>query len=195
MTEKLIERTVDLMIEEQLVLEKKKEDYVYTLTCMLESIITLTTIVILSFFFKNTIHTIGFLWFFFFLRKRTGGYHAETFFGCFLSTVIIYIGLVPVCRIFLQYPMLRWMMLIVTCCVIFVIGGVNHPNMNMDKEEFESAKNSARLALILEIMIIGFFKWLHTAEIFVTYLSVAVLLCGILLCVAKMIGQEVKKDE
>lgn len=191
MVDKLIHSLVELMLKEHLIDKGKQDDYVYALTCMTESIVTIGVILIISCFFDNIIPTISFLFFFFALRKRSGGYHARTFAGCFVGSICAYIAVVALCLIPSFSKWLQWILLFASGMLILILGAVNHPNMNMNQDEFKSTKNSTRLIAILETGIILFLAWLEGNNMVISYMSAAVILCGILLGLAKILRQEV----
>lgn len=191
MVDKLVNKIVDLLISEQFITTDSQEEYVYSLTCVLESVITNGTIFLISLITSNTIQTACFLLFFYTLRKRTGGYHAKTFYGCYFTTIGIWLAVTGICKSITHFTYLQWILLTVFGSIILVIGTVNHPNMNMSPEEVSAAKLSARMVLILELCIICFLKWLKADAILLSYLSVAIILCGILQGIAKLLGQEV----
>lgn len=71
MVEKKIDSLVKTMVEYNLINEEQKENYVYALTCFIEMSITVGSILLVSIFLRNFVPTVGFLLFFFSLRKRT----------------------------------------------------------------------------------------------------------------------------
>lgn len=194
MMENWVNHLVENMIKEQIIKETEKENYIYTITCLTESVVVIGSILLISFFLGNMISTIGFLVFFFSLRKRTGGYHAKTFFRCYLATLITYGLVVILCQRVSFYNRIHWLLLILAGMVIVIIGSVNHPNIHWEKDEFREAKKAARWLLLLELCILAFLKYLNADAILIRYLSTAVILCGTLLLVAKLIRQEVKID-
>lgn len=87
MIERLAYMMTDQMEEENLLVKEMKDEYVYALINIMERGITLASIFCVSLFFKQIISMGFFLIFFLSLRKRTGGYHAEKFWQCYLETV------------------------------------------------------------------------------------------------------------
>ena len=74
---------------------------------------------------------------------------------------------------------------------ISVVGTVNHPNMGMDDEELRGSKKSARLVLLIEIFIVMFMEWININLNIVSYFIWGIILCAVLLLVAKIQKQEV----
>ena len=82
MVEKLAINLVDQMLENKMIVEQQKEHYIYSLILQIERIITLRiitlgTILIISYFEDNLILTVLFLIFFLTLRARTGGFQCK----------------------------------------------------------------------------------------------------------------------
>lgn len=75
--------------------------------------------------------------------------------------------------------------------LICIMGTINHPNMDMSKSELQESKKSARLVVIIEAMLIAVLAYLKTDILYIGYMSVAVILCAFLMCLAKIIKQEV----
>lgn len=88
---------------------------------------------------------------FYLLRSRTSGFHASSFGGCFILsmlTEIFFLGILP--RIWNE--VVATALLIVSIFSIFILAPYNHPNMDLSSEELvECAKSAKRrlLALIL----------------------------------------------
>lgn len=77
MVEKLAINLVDQMLENKMIVEQQKEHYIYSLILQIERIITLGTILIISYFEDNLILTVLFLIFFLTLRARTDGFQCK----------------------------------------------------------------------------------------------------------------------
>lgn len=79
MIEKMAMGLVDQMAEEKMIDKEAEEYYVYTLVSLMEKFITIGTILLISVLIEKLVPTAFFLLFFLSLRKRTGGYHMNTF--------------------------------------------------------------------------------------------------------------------
>lgn len=144
---------------------------------------------------KMLIPTLFFLVFFLSLRKRTGGYHLNSFGQCYVGTVAAYIIILGITPILVNYPKLLLGMLFPAICVIKLIGTVNHPNMHMNDEELAESNKAAGIMVVLEGFIIYFFALIRADMVYICYMSAAIILCAVLLCAAKILKQEVKKNE
>ena len=192
MIEKMALNLVSQMESKKMIDKADREHYEYALITMAEHIITVGTILLIGLVFYQFIQTICFLVFFLSLRKRTGGDHADKFWQCYLMTVIIYIAIIQAAVVLSENPVTMYVMLSFAVLVIEVIGTVNHPNMDMDKDELLESKKVARLCVLMETSVIAVLIALKINALYVSYMSLAVILCASLLCVAKVIKQEVK---
>lgn len=192
MIEKLVLNLVNQMETKKMIDKADSEHYEYALITMTEYIIMVVTMLLIGAFFHQLIPTICFLVFFLSLRKRTGGYHADKFWQCYLVTVIIYVAIIQVAAVLSENPIAVYVLLSIATLVIGTIGTVNHPNMDMDKDELRESKKAARLCVLMEVSAIAALIALNFNVLYVSYMSLAVILCASLLCVAKVMRQEVK---
>lgn len=98
-----------------------------------------------------------------------------------------------------KYAVLERLVLVLfTVCsyvCILIIGTVNHPNMDMSKEELNASKTSSRLLVSMLIMLVGFLWWIEANMEIIVYMCLAIILCASLLIIAKIVKQEVRVDE
>lgn len=193
MLEKMLCKVVNQMEAEQIIDYELREHYIYALVTMVERWITVGSILIISFISKNFIPTIFFLISFFSLRKRTGGYHAEKFWQCYIGTVVTYILVILICPILNDNRNVMYILVLLAAIIISIIGTVNHPNIAMNEMELKESKKTARLIIALECLLVYVFVKLNINGICVCYMSVAIILCAVLLCIAKLLRQEVTK--
>lgn len=193
MIEKVVLKLVNLMETKKIIEKTDIEYYEYALVSMAERIIAVGTMLIIGMLFKQFVPTIIFLVFFLSLRKRTGGYHADKFWQCYLVTIITYVGVIQVAAAFSKKNFIvMYVLLILAVLVIEAIGTVNHPNIDLDKGELRESKRAARLLVLMEAAIVAAMVALGANRLYVSYMSIAIILCSSLMCLAKILKQEVK---
>lgn len=194
MVEKLAVNLVNQMLENQMIGNSQKENYIYSLIVLMERIITVGTILVISLFIKNLIPTVFFLIFFLSLRARTGGFHCNTFRQCYIGTTVTYVLIVILTNFWVyQWKLLLWILLL-AIATILVIGTVNHPNIRMNALELSESKKAARILVILQGSVIYFFVFLKSDMLYIYYMSIAIILCATLLCLSKILKQEVYEN-
>ena len=191
MIEKMALKIVNQMEMEKIISKSRCEYYEYALISMVEHAITVGTMLLLGLVFTQFLPTICFMFFFFSLRKRTGGFHANKFWQCYLGTVITYIVVMRIVPVICIKQTEMYGILFFAVVLICIIGTINHPNIDMSKSELRESKKAARLIVLMEVMIIAVLVYLKVDILYIGYMSVAIILCAILMCLAKLIKQEV----
>ncbi len=192
MVEQMVLKVVDQMEAKSIIEKNNREYYEYVLITMAEHIIAVGTMLIISMLFQQFAPTVVFLVFFLSLRKRTGGYHADKFWQCYLMTIITYIGVMQIAKVLAEKYYLMYSLLLIAVLIIEVIGTVNHPNIDLAEDELQEIKKAARLLVLIEVGIIAVLIALRLDRLYVSYMSIAIILCSSLMCLAKIIKQEVK---
>lgn len=91
MAERGIRSIVGLLLKNDLITKAEYEEFVYVLLGDFESVMVVISILTLGVISRRIIPTISFLLCFFSLRKRTGGYHLNTYAGCYICTLCLYL--------------------------------------------------------------------------------------------------------
>jgi len=195
MIEKMAYDLIGQMTEARIINKDMEERYVYVFICWTEKFITVGSIILLSLLFHKLLPTIFFLVFFLELRKRTGGYHMDKFYKCYLVSIVSYFIIVIISEKLSEHP--QWLFAIVALAItgIGLIGTVNHPNMHMTSDELVESKKSARTIVLLEGCIMLGCALLYADMVYISYMAIAVTLCAALLCIEKIFKQEVRENE
>ncbi|RDY30945.1 hypothetical protein CG710_012325 [Lachnotalea glycerini] len=192
MIEKIAKVLVSQMVEEKLIVRNRMDHYIYAFIIISERFITVTTILIISAILQLFIPTLFFLIFFLSLRQRTGGYHADTFGQCYLFTILTYIAIAKGYIFFQNHFVLWTVMVIISDLIVMTIGTLNHPNMQLNLRELKESKKLARLVILLENSVIVILLIVQINPVCVYFMSSAMILCAMLLCLAKILKQEVE---
>lgn len=191
MVEKIALKVVNQMEMQKIINKSNCEYYEYALIAMVENIITVGTMSLLGILLGKIQQTICFLLFFLSLRKRTGGFHADKFWQCYLGTVITFILVIQATPMLCETPSVMYGMLFLAIILIYTMGTINHPNIDMDKNELQASKKVARLMVLIEVLIIAVLVHLKVDILYIGYMSVAIILCALLMCLARIIKQEI----
>lgn len=190
--ERLVLSIVEHMEAENMISNEKHDEYVYALTMMFEKWISLISAFIIGLILGEPVSTLIFTVAFLSLRKRTGGFHAEHFYQCYIASMAAVVLAVCIARFLSQHMILMFLLLVPADIIIGVIGTVNHPNLDLDNEEFRASRKAARWILLVEnvLMIIALFAGI--APVYVNGISAAIIMCATLMGLAKILKQEVK---
>lgn len=195
MAEYMTRILIESLFSYGLIKENDKEIYHYSAQVLIEKIIGLSVILVFSIIWGIVLETILFLFCFSGIRKHTGGFHANAFWECFISSVGVYIIYVKVI-----YPILanninaNMLFLVVAVIIIGGIGSINHPNMGWSKKEHNDSKMISRIMVVIEVSCIIIFYFLGMTTKYVLFMSFGVILSAFLLVLGKFVGQEVKYE-
>ena len=122
MVEIFVNSLVNQMEKEAILKAEMREYYVYMLVVISEIWITIFSILCMSILLKKVIPTVLFLLCFIPLRRRTGGYHANKFWKCYLGTLIIYLMLNLLCSIVASHMNIVYCGFIISVFLISMMG-------------------------------------------------------------------------
>ena len=190
------ERLTDWLIKNGTISQQSKDNYIYGIEVTMEKLISYSVLFILAVFLKILIPSILFFLFFIVLRGYTGGYHAKTFMGCFISSIFLYLGcsqlMVP---FFISESKYVIPVTIVSCIIILILAPMNHPNLNLNHKELRSCKIGTRIVLMIEVIFVVFGIKSGINTVYIVFPFLGTFICAVLLIVAKLIRQEVAGDE
>lgn len=192
MSQYISRKLAKCLLRNNLINSNEINDYSYYTQLLLEKVIGFFSVLLVALMNHLVLQTIFFLLFFSNIRKRSGGFHAKSFFECILLSFCVYWGYITfLFPYLLKTSWLNTCLLAVALIIILNIGAVNHPNMHWDNEEYIMCKNAARMICIIEVAIIIACSLIGIAYGYILFMSFGVILSAIMLLVAKFIRQEV----
>lgn len=189
-----VRKIVDRMSLFNLVSEHEKEYYEYYIELALEKMIAMSTIFVMALWMNKIMEMILFIAAFSSIRKYAGGYHCNSFHGCYLlSMCMCFMCINPFLIARLNLSKMTLIILTIICTgVILMIGAVNHPNMNWDEIEQNNSKNMARSIVMLQSGIIISLCYLNVLQEYTIYIAEGIWLNALSMLFAKILRQEVK---
>jgi accessory gene regulator B len=176
-----------------LIRNNDKEIYHYLIQVLIEKIVVFFVIFMISVRWEILLETVLFILCFSCIRRYSGGFHANSFGGCCIGTMGIYIVYIKCFYpILLKNMEINMFMLLIAGVLIFTIGAVNHPNMDWNKEEYNVGKMTTRVVVMLEVCSIISLYLLGMKESYVQFMSFGLILSAFLLALGKITKQEVK---
>lgn len=193
MLEKVIEKYISALIKAHMIEDNQREIYQYHIICTLESILVVLSMTGVAFYFHEVLHVWAFIACFFLVRNRTGGFHFDLFWKCYLGTVGMEIFVIYL----VKFTADRGVIIDILCLCMFVIilriGAMNHINMNYSEEEFIAIKKKARAASCAIAAAIIILRISQIRGTMVLYMEYAVILSGIMLILGIIAGQEAEE--
>lgn len=194
-TKSQAEKLANYLICTGILKKEKFEEYSYILEIDLDKIFTYISLFFLSVCIGKVVESLFFLLFFFGTRERTGGMHADQFWKCYISTMMIYLGteiwLIPALqnRVTLQITIL-----FISFLIILKSAPINHPNLSLDNEEMIICRKSIKYMILIDSIIFMAMIFIHINEIYFINAELGIGIVALLIIIAKMQGQEVKNS-
>lgn len=188
---------IDQMVSKDIITVDKREQYEYAAISILESTVTILSILVIGIYEKMFLQTACFLYVFLSLRKRTGGYHANSFGKCFVLSILVYLFIIKVIYFYFYMKDTQFVLVILTIssAIIAAIGAVNHPNWNLDYYEYKVIKHSARVRVLIIYLLTTIGIIIGLKKSYMVLMALAVILCAATIVVAKILGQELEKEK
>lgn len=189
-------RITQYLIKNEVGKSDYEQSYIYGIEIIIEKIITYSVLLVLALYFKLLIPSLLFIAFFVLLRGYTGGYHANTYAGCFVGTMVMYLTCSQVVApLLLNEEMFLFLGLAITGLAIFILAPVNHPNLDLNSYEIKKCRNGMKVVLAIEMaFVLGCIIW-RVNKLYIVFSFLGMVMCAILLILAKIIKQEVKLHE
>ena len=177
--------------EEKNILQREQKDIVlYYLQVWSEKVIVMATLLLISCILKCIPEVVMFTLFFSFLRRHAGGYHARSFKNCYIGFVILIVVVVKIGVPYAtSYLIFLEVVYVIAVISIYVIGTVNHPNMDFTNSELRESTKCTRAWTILESVILIGLKCCGVKKQYVISGALGVVTCACLLLLSK--GKEV----
>ena len=193
MIDRVANRIACQMTDEKIISPELTGLYAYRLVIAVETFLTTVTLLFLAVIVHRFELMAVLLISFALLRSKTGGYHFDSYFGCFTGSVLLF----SIVTMLIPYIELNiYLMITVALAGIMVIymGFINHPNLNLNRDGIRKKKKEARivavteLGIMLTLWIVGF-----PDKVF-SCIALAVILDFLLMIFAKLKGQEVEPN-
>lgn len=164
----------------------------YVLAKRLSTLLIYIALFILGIYLASTLSSFAFVTSFLYLRERTNGVHAKTFWGCFFGSIISEIVFLGVFARLITTG-IALLLLTVSSTLIYYFSPYNHPSMHLTFEEELACATAAKKRLLfldmlaVSIYLAGCYETGHSIT-----LSITMTAC--MLVVANIISRR-NKDE
>lgn len=135
-------------VEEKIIDNAELDWLVYGLEKRITTAVTAIFFLIIGIHLTNTLSVIAFLTSFYFLRVRTNGYHANSFLGCLIISLLLEVFFLK-----LVLPTLNsfifFLLNIADFGTIFLFAPFANRNMHLDEKELRACRKASRIRISL----------------------------------------------
>lgn len=171
----IADESTNILIRNQIIEEKNRAVYVYGFELAYSSLLTTASIFTLSLALGRLPEFIYFIIFFFVLRCFTGGYHAKTYFRCFLLTNGIYVIYLLAAQCILGLTLLDILLMAAASGYIIWKAPVEHKNHRLSLEKRRKNRRNTKFFIIFDFLILVFFYLSGKKEALVCEITATVL--------------------
>lgn len=163
--------------------EKDKELYEYGFEIVLSTLFSLLSILCISMCIRHIELFFSFLFFFFIPRLFIGGYHAKTYFKCFIVTNSLFVVNVKLTSLIEKHSQEARILLLIflSCVIIYIFAPVTNLNHPMTKVTYTKNKTISKVLSCFSLLVLISLYFLPVQkDIFIIsslfYISIAVMI-------------------
>ena len=183
------------MCRNDIIKEDDVKFYAYSIQLMLERVTGFILIGIFALVFKAFFEIAVFTITFSVIRTSSDGIHCKTSIGCFIASVLTALSTIPVSNWLINYPFLCMASVVLSAGIIFYIGTIRDPNLDLSDIEFIHLKKRSRIGIsILGPIILGLLLIFPDNHL-VYYAALGVFFNALSLIAVKILKREVSNNE
>ena len=185
----------DRMCKLEIIKEDDLKYYAYSIQVLLERTIGFILIGIFALAFRSFFEIVVFVTTFILIRIHSDGIHCRTSVGCFVSSVLFTLSTIPVTTLLINHPIICKEAVMFSMVLIFVIGTIRDPNLNLSDDEFFRLKIRSRIGIsIIGPIALGLLM-IFPENHFVYYSACGVIYNALSLMAVKILQREVSGNE
>lgn len=175
----LAKKFSNFLLSSKIISQEYYDIYLYGNELLLSFIFSTSFIILFGLLFKRIIQTLLFFSIFIFVRRQTGGYHAQTYFRCKLTTIMTYFSVLVLAELTNIITMFYVVLFVLGLSIIISIGPIENPNKPISVDQRRRTKLTG---VVLFTIILVFGVILHCRQssfsnsIFFTLLSIIILM-------------------
>ncbi len=187
-------KSINYFVNHEYIDKNKKTAYQYGALVAIQSIINITSTLIVGLLFNLFVENLFFFVVFKSLRKYSGGFHFEKFSICFIASVLLNIIFLFSFKLFMLYPNFFLLIFIelISITLIVILSPVTNKNKSISKKEFKLYK--LIVYIICFVVFLCSLYLIKQRNYYVFSFVMATLLDSILLVFVKLRNEDVKKS-
>jgi len=171
------------------------EEQTYYIELLLESMITLSVLLISALFLHLFIETFTFILFFMWFRGNTGGFHTKTTIGCSILSIIVALSASCIAKYWTGNEWILPAAAFFSYTVIFLFAPVNHPELALSSHEIIQCRKIARRISFISAFILTIMSVFKIGPTIIRSAVLAILTTALSIVMAKILRQEVSEYE
>ena len=183
------------MCRNDIISEDDKKFYAYSIQLLIERTLGLILIAIFAFVFKAPVEVAVFLITFILIRINSDGLHCKTTAGCFAASVLTAVSTILVASFISSYPWVCIGCVAVSAVVIFAVGTIRDPNLDLSDAELKHLRKRSRIGIAVIAAVVLTLLFLYPQNHFVYFSALGIIYNALSLISVKILRGEVTGDE
>lgn len=152
--ERISEKAATKMASCHVIMDEEVYLYSYGIQVLILAGLGLLEFLLIGIIFRRVIEVFLFYASFSLLRKHSNGFHAKNVISCSIVSGIVLITVILMEQITIRNIWIYGFVVIGLSVIGLLIGSINHPNLDMSREELDRAKRITRLSILFELLLI-----------------------------------------
>lgn len=189
---------VGLLEKHYQISQEEQPIYIYGFELLLSTLSSMVSIVCISLLINKPIYSVIFFLFFFTLRLFCGGYHANTYFKCFITTNAIFVSTILLTELFLLLQ-IKWIipiLVIISLAIVWVFSPIKNKHHPCSEETHRKNKRISRsLSSVYSLIFIYIYTFTSLNNIAVN-IAWSLTMVSVMIIIEKLrLMKEVKFNE
>lgn len=152
--EELSQRCSDIFVKYKIVSDAERDIYVYGFELLFTTLFSTISILAAAVFMEKITEAVIFIAVFFVIRMFSGGYHANTHWGCFFITnAVFFVSLALTDRMEGFSTFVRITLFLAAAVFIWIFAPMVHPNQPLTPEKFSKNRRLTHICLFMTIVM------------------------------------------
>lgn len=185
----------DRMCKLEIIKEDDLKYYAYSIQVLLERTIGFILIGIFALAFNSFFEIAVFVTTFILIRIHSDGIHCRSSIGCFIASVLFTLSTIPVTSLLINHPIICKEAVMFSMVLIFVIGTIRDPNLDLSDNEYIRLKRRSRIGISIIGPIALALLMIFPENQLVYYSALGVIYNALSLMAVKILKREVSGNE
>lgn len=177
---------------------EERSIYIYGFELLLSTLSSMTSILIMSLLINKISYAISFFVVFFVLRLFSGGYHANTYLKCFITTNTIFISTILLTKLSLLFQV-EWIMptlVIISTVIIWLFSPIKNQNHPCSEKTYIKNKKRSRILSLLYSIVFFYIYYFTSLKEIAIHSAWSLIIVSIMIIIEKLIlTKEVENSE
>lgn len=189
---------VGLLEKHYQISQEEQPIYIYGFELLISTLLSMTSIIFISLLINKLSYAMSFFLFFFILRLFCGGYHANTYLKCFITTNTIFASTILLTKLYLLLHV-KWVMPIlvtVSMVIVWLFSPIKNKHHPCSEETYIKNKRRSKFLSLLYLLIFIYIYYFTSFTEIAVHSAWSLIIVSTMIIIEKIgLMKEVKNNE